>query len=284
MFVEIAIGDAYGAGFEFSNRDKIENHNSGKYFTQHDLGIPAGKYTDDTQMSIAIAELLISNTEFTKETCANSFIQTFKRDKRQGYAKKFQALIETCENGADLIKNIKPQSTRNGAAMRSVPLGLIVNKDDLLASARTQASVTHETPEGIISSQIIGLASHKLIYEKVFITEIPHLIYKETGFSINTNWKTEVACDAVQTIHAVFSSLTRNTKISDLLIDCVNYGGDVDSVAAIALGLASLSPEYEKDINQNLLNSLENGNFGFDFLKNFDKKLQEKYHDLPIFY
>lgn len=284
MLVEIAIGDAYGAGFEFSARDKIEKYNFGKTYTQHDLGIPAGNYTDDTQMSIAIAEMIIFDIEFTKENCANSFIQTFKRDKRQGYAKRFQSLIESCENGADLIQQIKPQSTRNGAAMRSVPLGLIENKEKLLVSAKIQASVTHETPEGIISSQIIGLASHKLIYDQVLLKGLASVVSQETGFSINTNWKTEVDCDAIQTVHAVFSSLMRNTKMSSLLIDCVNYGGDVDSVAAIALGLASLSSEYENDIDHNLLNSLENGNYGLNFLKQLDKKLQQKYPNLPIFY
>jgi ADP-ribosyl-[dinitrogen reductase] hydrolase len=284
VFVEISIGDAYGAGFEFSAREKIALYNFGEKFVGHELGIPTGKYTDDTQMSIAIAEMLLADIEFTKESCANSFIQTFNRDKRQGYAKRFQALIETCESGVDLIKNIKPESTRNGAAMRSVPLGLIKNKDELLESAKIQASVTHATPAGIISSQIIALAAHQLIYDKINIHDIPALIQKDLGFEINTNWQDEIDCDAIQTVHAVFSSLVKNRKINDLLIDCVNYGGDVDSVAAIALGLASLSPEYENDISENLLISLENEVYGLDFLKKLDKKLKQKYHDLLIFY
>jgi ADP-ribosyl-[dinitrogen reductase] hydrolase len=284
VFVEIAIGDAYGAGFEFSAREKINLYNFGNRFIEHELGIPAGKYTDDTQMSIAIAEILLADIEFTKDSCADSFIQTFKRDKRQGYAKRFQSLIETCESGVDLIKNIKPESTRNGAAMRSVPLGLIKDKDKLLESAKIQASVTHETPAGIISSQIIALTAHKLIYEKINIHEIPVLIQEELGFEINMNWRDEVDCDAIQTVHAVFSALARNREINDLLIDCVNYGGDVDSVAAIALGLASLSSEYENAISENLLSSLENEVYGFDFLKQLDKRLKQKYHDLLIFY
>lgn len=284
MLVEISIGDSYGAGFEFSAREKINLYNFGKTFIEHDLGIPAGKYTDDTQMSIAIAEMLLADIEFTKESCANSFIQTFKRDKRQGYAKRFQALIETCESGVDLIKNIKPESTRNGAVMRSVPLGLIKNKDELLESAKIQASVTHATPAGIISSQIVALAAHQLIYDKINIHDIPALIQKDLGFEINTNWRDEVDCDAIQTVHAVFSALAKNRKINDLLIDCVNFGGDVDSVAAIALGLASLSPEYENDICEDLLSSLENEVYGFNYLKHLDNKLRQKYHDLLIFY
>jgi ADP-ribosyl-[dinitrogen reductase] hydrolase len=277
MLLEIAIGDAYGAGFEFSARDKINAYNIGTTFIEHDLGLSAGHYTDDTQMSIALAEMLLFDIEFTQENCAEFFIHTFKRDQRLGYAKGFQTLLEACENGADLIRKIKPISIRNGAAMRSVPLGLINNIDQLLHTAKIQASVTHNTTEGILSSQIIALAANKLIYEKYAIKDLPGLIQTTLNFTINTHWQKEVQCDAVQTIHAVFSALVSHTSMGRLLIDCVNYGGDVDSVAAIALGLASLSTEYEQDIHPNLFFSLENHNYGFDFLKKLDQQLQQKY-------
>jgi ADP-ribosyl-[dinitrogen reductase] hydrolase len=284
VLVEIAIGDAYGAGFEFSERPKIEQFNSGKNYIQHDLGIPPGKYTDDTQMSIAIAEILLSPASFTRQRCADSFIDTFKRDQRQGYAKKFQLLLSTCQTGTELINRIEPQSTRNGAAMRSVPLGLIQDKQKLLAAAKGQASVTHDTHEGILSSQVIALAAHYLIYDEARINDLSAMIFKETGFSIDTNWNGAVDCDAIQTIHAVFTSLLRNLRFSTLLIDCVNHGGDVDSVAAIASGLASVSAEYQRDIPENLLNTLENEAYGLSFLKQLDRDLQRTFPDLPVFY
>ena len=45
------------------------------------------------------------------------------------------------------------------------------------------------------------------------------------------------------------------------------------SVAAIALGLASLSSEYINDIPQQLTTDLENEKYGFDFLVALDKQL-----------
>ena len=42
MLLHIAIGDAYGAGFEFAPRDKIARHNDGRGYVPHELGTPAG--------------------------------------------------------------------------------------------------------------------------------------------------------------------------------------------------------------------------------------------------
>ncbi len=282
MLVEIAIGDAYGSGFEFSDKSKIDANNFGRYFVGHDLGIPAGKYTDDTQMSISIAEMLISGEPLTIENFAEAFIRTFKRDKRQGYAKKFQNLIEHCNSGTDLLKDIKPESTRNGAAMRSVPLGLIQNRNNLLSAAKIQASITHNTKEGIISSQIVALAAHELIYKKVRIKDIPKIISTELGFPIDTTWDKPVDCDAIQTINAVFSALINNTDIDSLLVQCINFSGDVDSVAAIALGLASLSPEYTNNIHPDLINTIENGAYGIEYLRKLDGALNQLYPSMSI--
>lgn len=277
MLVEIAIGDAYGAGFEFSDRAKINAHNRGTHYIQHDLGIAAGCYTDDTQMSIALAERLLTDTSVTKANAADAFVLTFKRDPRQGYAKRFQALLESCDSGTVLLDTIHPFSTRNGAMMRAVPLGLIQDQAQLLVTAEQQASVTHQTPEGIVSAQLIALAAHELLYNQIPLTVLPALLQNKIGFAIKTDWAGEVACDAVQTIHAVFTSLLCQRTLSQLLIDCVHHGGDVDSVAAVAVGLASLSAEYTNDLPSSLYDGLEQGAYGLAFLQNLDRQLAQHF-------
>ena len=114
MLKEIAIADAYGAGFEFSSPEKILNLNNLSGFSAHDLYGMNGKYTDDTQMSIAVAELLVSQTEWTSETIASKFVECFKRDPRKGYSKGFYALLNEVESGVELIKKLKNDSNRNG--------------------------------------------------------------------------------------------------------------------------------------------------------------------------
>jgi len=182
MILEIAIGDAYGAGFEFSSREKISQYNTLNGFVAHDLGIPAGHYTDDTQMTLAVAEVLLGGSEWSSQIFADAFVRCYKRDPRPGYAKGFQALLEQCADGTSLRETIRPQSRRNGAAMRAVPLGLIGDVKRLKEAAQAQAVVTHDTPEGIISAQIVALMAHVLLYESAALQDVPSLVERHTGF------------------------------------------------------------------------------------------------------
>jgi ADP-ribosylglycohydrolase len=86
-------------------------------------------------MTIAIVKLMLNNEKFTSEIIADKFIECFKRDQRLGYSKGFYQLLLSVESGFDLINIIKPNSERNGAAMRSVPIGFFKEKNKLLEFA-----------------------------------------------------------------------------------------------------------------------------------------------------
>lgn len=273
MLLEIAIGDAYGAGFEFCGREKIERHNNLASYVPHECGMEAGLYTDDTQMSVAVAEVLLDSTDWTSDAFADAFVRCYKRNPRMGYAKGLQGLLDNCASGGELRTKIHPASLRNGAAMRSVPLGLIPDERRLLETARAQAMVTHDTPAGILSSQVIALMAHQLVHKKAAIADLPRVVQRETSFEMRADWTSNVECDAIQTVHAVSTALLRNRRMSDLLRDCVNFGGDVDSVAAIAMGLASLTGEYTHDIPPQLQLGLESGKYGSGFLAQLDTTL-----------
>lgn len=59
MLLELAIGDAYGAGFEFADEMLWANDFSG-YVRHPRPFFEAGHCTDDTQMSLAIAETIVN--------------------------------------------------------------------------------------------------------------------------------------------------------------------------------------------------------------------------------
>jgi len=276
MLLEIAIGDAYGAPFEFAERSVLDRLNTLRY-ASHGYSMRSGRYTDDAQMSIAVAELLLAPADLGGDAFAEAFVRCYKRDRRVGYARGFKGLLDACVDGADLRARIRPESRRNGAAMRSVPLGLIADRAELMRTCRDQAVVTHDTPEGVVSSQAVALMAHLLMYERTPLAQLPAAVRDATGFDARLDWRDEVDCDAVQTLHAVVTALLRNRRMSDLLQDCVRFGGDVDSVAAIALGLASLSQEYERDIPAELVEGLEDGPYGRRFLQGLDAALAARY-------
>ena len=78
-------------------------------------------------------------------------------------------------------------------------------------------------------------------------------------------------------MHALSTALLRNRSEASLLRDCVNFGGIIDSVQAIALRLFSLTHEYAKDLLAHLGRTLENGVFGSRFISMLDDRLAERY-------
>lgn len=267
MLLEIAIGDAYGAGFEFSPRAKITQFNDLTAYHEHELGLSAGRYTDDTQMSLAIAELLIEGHPWSRETIAEKFVTCFKRDVRQGYSAGFFEFLKSINSGNEFLQKINPHSTRNGAAMRSAPIGIIASEDAVLGLAELQASLTHNTEIGIKSAQAVALAAHYFIYKKGSKGSLSEYVSDVTGYHWRDDWNQSVACCGKETVHALLTVLKRSETLTDVLLSSVAFGGDVDTVAAVGLGVASLSHEYETGLPEFLTRDLENGIYGRDYLR-----------------
>jgi len=272
MILEIAIGDAFGAAYEYVRKKIIAIHG---YRSNPKHQNPAGRYTDDTQMSIAIAELLLNHKTWTKELIGSHFFECFKRDDRKGYAKRFYEFLSTTEKSEDFISNINPESDKSGAAMRSVPMGLIKDINELIEKSALQASFTHNTTDGILAAHIVALSSHFFLYEKGDKTQL--LPFLKTHLNLNgvnlTNWNKPVGSKGLDSVSAAITAILKHNNFCDILKTCINYTGDVDTVAAVALGIASTSKHFVNNLPFYLYTGLENKNYGRDFLENLDKKL-----------
>ncbi|MBP8006146.1 MAG: ADP-ribosylglycohydrolase family protein [Acinetobacter sp.] len=273
MLMEIAVADAYGAGFEFCSKEKIILYNNLEMYTKHELYDILGKYTDDTQMSIAIAEFILSGEEWSKENIAYKFLECFKRDIRFGYSEGFYNVLKQARSGEELISVLIPTSERNGAAMRSVPIGFLKNKDDVISFARLQAQVTHNTEIGISSSCAVALAAYWGLQENGRLCDLQDFL-QSTGFAEwDFSWKGKVTLSAYDTVSAALSCLLKHTSLSSLLKSCIDLGGDTDSVASIAIGLATCFGEYNNDLPLNLFKMLKEDKYGLLFLKELDERL-----------
>ena len=88
-----------------------------------------------------------------------------------------------------------------------------------------------------------------------------------------------IPCDSFATVGAVLEAVSESKTYKDVLIHSVAYGGDVDSVAALAMGVASVTPHIKKLIPIKLRKGLENGQFGYDYCMQLDNYMQ-KYIDV----
>lgn len=279
MLTEIAIADAYGAGFEFCAIEKISIHNNLESYCKHELYDISGKYTDDTQMSIAIAEFILSGKEWNKENIAAKFLQSFKRDIRFGYSEGFYNLLTQVSSGKELLNRLISTSERNGAAMRSVPIGFLKNKSDVVTFATLQAQITHNTRLGISSSCAVALAAYYGLQERGTLSELESFLENEGFNEWNFNWQERVSLSAYDTVSAAFSCLLKYESMSSLLKACIELGGDTDSVASIAIGLATCFSEYKNDLPNHLFQMLKEDKYGVSFLTNLDKDLMKLLHD-----
>ena len=81
MLLELAIGDAYGAGFEYVDREMIRQHNNLSCYVKHPRhNIQPGSYTDDTQMSLAIAETIVSGEPWKPTVLVPGQAKSSRRD------------------------------------------------------------------------------------------------------------------------------------------------------------------------------------------------------------
>ena len=134
MLLELAVADAYGAGFEYASPQLIEACNDLSGYVQHPKHkIKPGSYTDDTQMSLAIAESIVSREPWTAEVLANSFVTAFKRDPREGYAGRFYDFLLEIRDGDEFLAKIQPTSDKSGAAMRAAPIGVFPAIEKVMA-------------------------------------------------------------------------------------------------------------------------------------------------------
>src|SRR5690349_8936284 len=173
MLVELAIGDAYGAGFEYAITQLIRQFNDlGRYVQHPRHSIKPGRYTDDTQMSIAIAEAIAADDPWTPEALATRFVEAFKRDPREGYAQGFYGFLKTVKDSRQFLAEIRPNSDKSGAAMRAAPIGVFADIDEVIARATLQAKITHDTPDGIRAAVASALMTHYFLYNLGPITSL----------------------------------------------------------------------------------------------------------------
>lgn len=274
MLIELAIGDAYGAGFEYAPPLFVKQHNSLSGYVQHPTHqIPPGAYTDDTQMSLAIAEVITSGQPWTPEVLADQFVTAYQRDPRDGYARGFYQFLQGIETGQDFLAHIRPDSDKSGAAMRAAPIGIFKTIEEVIEKSKVQAAITHNTPNGINAAIAAALAVHYCLYRLGPKTELGHFIEGHVPGNWSKPWQGQVGSMGWMSVKAAITALCQSDSMAELLKRCISFTGDVDTVATIALAAGAHSLEIAQDLPERLHQGLERGKFGYEYIKALDEKL-----------
>ncbi len=280
----VAIGDAYGAQYEY-RKGRYEDYaatNTGEFLGDHPThtDFKAGHYTDDTQMSIAIAELLLQAAKDgqlpTAPFIAQHFLDCYMRDIHAGYSKGMAAAMEKAYRSDIPLEIVCAQfgkSQKSGAAMRATPIGLLPNPLYMRGFARKQGEVTH-MGTALRAAEATAFAAQYMLYKLgprehllTFITN------KMQEMKWMTPWSGKVGSLGMESTRAALTAVVQATSLRDLLIRCVAFTGDVDTVAAIAMGAAWAYEDLPNDLPDSLWEGLENGPYGREYLKKLDEHL-----------
>src|SRR5262245_14770220 len=111
------------------------------------LFTPESCFTDDTVLTAAVAEVLLTGGDYTQ-----AFHQFFRAYPDVGYGGQFKLWCE--------LRRTKPyNSWGNGSAMRVAPVGLaFASLDEVLVEAERSARVTHDHAEGIRGAKAVAAA------------------------------------------------------------------------------------------------------------------------------
>ena len=242
------LGDMIGAPYEFDQGSKT------KAFP---LFIDESQFTDDSVMTIAVAEALldtlapsaggmrsaddIKNTDAirTSDAVKTAVINSMQRWGRQypdaGYGGRFIWWLQ-----------LKPEpygSYGNGSAMRVSSAGWLF--DDIERTreiARNTAEVTHNHPEGIKGAEAVASAIFLARTGKTK-KEIKEYIIREFGYDLSRT------CDEIRpfyvhnescqkTVPEAITAFLEGTDFEDVIRTAVSLGGDCDTLTCIAGSIA----------------------------------------------
>ncbi len=292
------LGDAFGSGFEGMHPERVAFHMSAlsKKFPRN--------YTDDTDMTLALAESIIQCGKIDPGDIATQF--SLSCDLTRGYALGTIKSVQALRAGLkwDQVARIvfEEGSFGNGAAMRVSPVGVFYHHDleRLRKAAIEQATITHVHPLGqwgaVMQACSVGLG----------VIQSPKEAFKREQLVINLRevlWggpieyiralnkieemltpgknvqSREVARFLGNGVEAHFSvpsasylAATYSPDFCDAIRAAISLGGDTDTIGGM-VGAIVGAHVGEKGLPVEWIEQLEDGPRGRSFARNLAERL-----------
>ena len=195
--------------------------------TDFPLFTPRSRFTDDTVLTIATAEALLTDGDY-----ATAYRRWGRRYPDAGYGGTFRQWLRRDDAGPY-------NSWGNGSAMRVSPVALALDSvDEVLAEAERSAAVTHDHPEGIKGAQAAALAV-LLARTGVAKQDIRAEVAARYGYDlgrtieqIRPGYSFDVSCQG--SVPEAIVAFLDTADLEGAVRAAISLGGDADTQAAIA--------------------------------------------------
>lgn len=234
-----------GSRFEFNNTHRLD----------FELFAPECDFTDDTICTIAVADAILRQEDYGK--VLHEWCNRYPSPPMGGYGGRF----------AQWVHSIDPKpynSFGNGSAMRVVPCGWLPSIYQVLDHARKSAECTHNHPEGIKGAECVARCVEMALWSrthqedgKQFVKEVAEMYgynTQQTTDEIRRTNTFDVTCQV--TVPQAIVCFLESTDFESAIRLAVSIGGDSDTIAAIAGGIAEAYYGIPQHIKEQALSYL----------------------------
>ena len=249
------LGDIVGSRFEFDRGNLSKDF---EFITKDD------KWTDDTVMTIAVAEALIeagkdAPVDEIEAACIKSMQKWGRKYPNAGYGSRFICWLSA--------KDPKPYgSYGNGSAMRVSAVGWLYDSLERTREvARATANVSHNHPEGIKGAECTAAVIYMARNESS-LKEMEDYVVKEFGYDLSetlnqmrARHRHDESC--MDSLPKALESFLEGESYEDVVRNAISLGGDTDTIAAISGSMAEayfgmpiqLKNECQKQLEKDML-------------------------------
>lgn len=236
------------------------------------------RFTDDTVMTVAVADKLISCKNEHKvflspaaKEYSSRYRQYYARYPHAGFGQMFS-------DWAKSATDAKQRSYGNGAAMRVVPIGYAFNNlSSVLKEARLSCIYTHRHREAVQGAKAVAGCVY-LARTGATKNEILTFVREKIGYSL------DFSLDSIRpgykfdsrtsySVPPAIIAFLESEDYEDAVRKAVSIGGDSDTIACIAGGIAhAYYGAVPKEIYDRCMRLLDSGlkRTIKEFVKNYD--------------
>lgn len=241
------VGDIVGSVYEF------DNHRSKDF----PLFREDSKFTDDTILTIATADVLMSDMDFASK------YREYGKKYPSSYGLSFGRWIHGAITGPY-------ESFGNGSAMRVSPVAWFADDERrVMELAKLSAEVTHNHPEGIKGAQATAMA---ILWARLGVSrdrircDIEERFEYDLAISVDELRETYQYNETCQkTVPEAIRCFLEADGFEDAIRNAISIGGDSDTLAAITGSIAEakwgvpeeIQTQSKRRLDQNLLHTVQ---------------------------
>ena len=289
----VAVGDAMGLPVEFKKRSMLKEYPVTSMIGDGTYSQVPGTWSDDTSLTLCLVDSL-SQGKLDYQDIIEKFCSWMLHGEYTPFGRAFDIGIGTCRALIRYGQGYPPlecggvieQSNGNGSLMRSLPISYYIVKhydmpiqiEEVMEVIHNISKLTHAHIRSQIACGIYILIAVLLLrgehldnaikngmeqafcyYEKKeeYRVELEKYarIY-EDNFSTLPEEQIKSSGYVVDTLEAALWCIMNTNNYRDCILKAVNLGGDTDTIAAVAGGLAGIAYEFES-IPKDWINELQ---------------------------